>query len=483
VDLRPFQEALLADARDAFVQGARAVLIQAPTGAGKTVVMAEAAHRSVAHGTRVLALSHKVELADQMSARLAALGVQHGRVAPGHPKTADPVQVASVQALVRRIGEPVASGFGLILVDEAHHLVPGSLWARILAANTRAAVLGVTATPRRLDGRGLGRAAGGLFDRLILGPSVADLTADGFLVPATVYAPPRTPDLEGIRRVAGDYQRGGLERVMRTPTIVGDAVAHYGRLAAGLTGVAFCVSIAHAEETAAAFRAAGWRAVAVHGDTPANRRAAALAGLADGSVQVLCSCDLLIEGIDVPEIQCAILLRPTASLTVYMQSVGRGLRPAAGKERLVILDHAGNTLRHGLPDAEHRWSLKGTSRQQPAPALRHCPSCGALHRPAPACPECAHEYPAAEGPRGRREIRQLPGELRELTATDRERRMREARERIAARQARREQLATAPLEVLLAAAATRRDIAAIGAARGFRPGWARHRADELGLRR
>jgi superfamily II DNA or RNA helicase len=454
VNLRPYQQDAIEGMREAFRTGARAPLLVAPTGAGKTVMFGFVASKTAASGKRVLILAHRRELIRQASRKLDEVAVPHGIIAPGHTPTRDLVQVASVQTLGRRLGDPRHDAPNLIVVDEAHHAVAGQ-WRTITDAFPSARILGVTATPERLDGRGLGVAAGGIFDRLVIGPTVTDLIEAGFLSRARVFAPAERPDLSGVRTVAGDYATGALAEAMQKPQIVGDAIKHYAQHAPGQPAILFSPSVAHAEAMAAAFREAGWRAVAASGSTPAAERDAAIAGLATGAVQVLCSCDLISEGLDVPAVGCVILMRPTKSLGLYLQQVGRGLRPAPGKDALIVLDHAGNTLTHGPIDMPRDWSLDGRPKRKRGEAeavepARQCPACYAVHAPAPECPECGHEYEAAT-----REIKHVEGELSELT------------------EAHLSRWRNRPLREVLREAKDE-DLAEIAKARGYKPGWVFH---------
>ncbi len=482
--LRDYQSSIIGRVAEAFAVGHRSVLAVAPTGAGKTVVIAAIVRERVARGERVLVCAHRKELLWQASEKLTAAGVEHGIIAPGAAATDHPVQVASVQTLARRPER--ATGYALVIIDEAHHSVAGA-WAGVIAANPDADILGLTATPERLDGRGLGRAAGGCFDALVLGPTIAELQARRFLVRARVFAPPGQPDLTGVRKVAGDWERGGLEKVMGGAQLVGDAVEHYRRLAPGRAAIAFCASVAHARQVAEAFRAAGFRAVAADGSMGDAERDAAIAGLADGTVEVLCCCDLISEGLDVPGVEVVILLRPTQSLCLHVQQVGRGLRPAAGKDALLVLDHAGNVFRHGMPDRAHEWSLGGKAKKdRAAPRVAQCPNCFACHAPAPRCPGCGHDYAEAAMRRPRRSLRQIVGELRELGAHAQadalEAQVREeeaARE--AAAEARREYLRSTPLHEILGVVRSRQELFEVAKARGYKPGWVYHKAEELRL--
>jgi superfamily II DNA or RNA helicase len=259
----------------------------------------------------------------------------------------------------------------LIIVDEGHHAVQGSTWGGVLDHWPRARAVLFTATPLRLDGLGLGVDAGGYADALIEGPSVADLTAAGYLVPAELHVPGAPVDLSGVAIHRGDFAAAQLEALADKPVLIGDAVAHYRAHCLGLPAIAFCCSIAHAEHVAAAFQSAGVPSVSIDGKLSGLERDRRLAGLADGSVRVLTSCELIDEGLDVPAATVAMLLRPTASTAKHRQQVGRVLRPAPGKTRAVICDHVQNCQRHGAPDKAIHWSLEGVTRDgAPADAPR-----------------------------------------------------------------------------------------------------------------
>jgi superfamily II DNA or RNA helicase len=201
------------------------------------------------------------------------------------------------------------------------------MWREIIAALPNAKVLGVTATPERLDGQGLRD----VFDVLVIGPAVADLIESGFLSPFVTYAPPRSPDLTGVRSRMGDYATGELSEAMSRGIVIRGAVDEYAERCAGAPAIAFCVDIDHSQRVAAAFRERGYRAAHVDGETPRDERRALIAALGTTEIQVLCNCGLISEGLDVPSVIAAILLRPTKSLALYLQQVGRALRPAPGR--------------------------------------------------------------------------------------------------------------------------------------------------------
>jgi superfamily II DNA or RNA helicase len=386
--LRDYQIVGVEEVRGAFREGARRICYVLPTGGGKTVLFVYIVASASARGKRTLILAHRVELLDQGAAALQRAGVDYGFVAPGYPESDALVQVASVATLAqpRRL-ERWRGHFDFVVIDEAHHAVAGS-WAKVLASQPRAKILGVSATPERLDGRGLVEQ----FDVLIEDPPPAALTETGWLSRSICYEPTAAPDLSDVRIRAGDYAIEEL-RARMDGVVIGAAVREYQRLCPGVPAVAFCVGIDHSRAVAEAFNASGVRAVHLDGDTPAAERRAAIAGIGDGELKVLCNCGLISEGLDIPGIVAIIMVRPTASLALYLQMVGRGLRPAPNKEKAIILDFAGNCSRHGLPDAPREWTLDAKSRRQrersDGPRLRRCPGCSALNRAGThECAEC-----------------------------------------------------------------------------------------------
>ena len=404
MQLRGYQQQAIDDLRNAYRAGCRAPLLCLPTGGGKTIIFSAIASSAASRGNQVLILVHRRELLQQASRKLTDIGLDHGLIAAGIPATDHPVRIASVQTLVRRLSRMDWQP-SLIIIDEAHHASAGS-WAAILDKWPDAFRLGVTATPCRLSGAGLGTA----FDQLVLGPSVADLISAGFLSPARIYAPPVVADLTGLRRRAGDYAADQAATAMDRPTVTGDAIAHYQRLAPGQRAIAFCCSIDHASHVAASFNAAGIPAATLVGDTP--DRDAVVAAFDAGSVQILVTVDVVSEGFDIPAASCAILLRPTQSLGLYLQQVGRVLRPAPGKDHALVLDHVGNVHRHGFPDDLREWSLAEGARRATgtaAPSVRTCPECFAAFKPAPQCPVCGTTCATQT-----RELQETEGDLIEL---------------------------------------------------------------------
>jgi superfamily II DNA or RNA helicase len=381
--LRPYQARDLDRIADAFNGGALRVCYQAPTGSGKTVLFADLIKVVADHGERVLVLGHRDEIVQQISASLDDLAVDHGIIAPDYTETNDLVQVASVMTAVRRLHRLRPPK--LLVIDEAHHAVAAT-WQRIIGALPDSDILGVTATPRRLDGKPLDD----IFEELIVGPSIGRLIDDGYLAPATVFTPPHSPDLSQVRIRAGDYALDQLSNVMSRGIIINSAVDEFARLCPDAPAIAFCVDIAHSKLVAEAFAKRGYRAAHLDGNTPRQQRRNLIAALGSGDIDLLSNCGLISEGLDVPDIVAAILLRPTKSLALYLQMVGRALRPAKSKDLAFILDHAGNVYRHGLPTARRRWSLHGKQQQHgETNNLMRCPQCGAMNeRGAEYCEHC-----------------------------------------------------------------------------------------------
>ena len=362
--------------------------------------MSHIALNAIKRNRRVLILVHRVELLKQTGQKLSAFGIPHGYISTEHTQDDQwPVQVAMVATLRNRQTDP----FNLIIVDECHH-TPSATYQEVISRHPDAYLLGVTATPCRLDGKGLADC----FDEMVQGPQIYELIQFGSLTPPVTYAPAVGIDLKGVRSVAGDYVRSALEEAVGKPSVTGSAVKEYTTHAAGRPCVVFCVSVKHAEQVAEEFRFQGYRAVSVDGNTDKTERDRMIQGLADGSVQVLCSCDIISEGTDVPAIEVGISLRPTKSLSLYIQQMGRVLRRHEGKTRALLLDHAGNCHRHGLITQHREWSLEeGTEKKRTASEIRQCLKCYAVYESSETvCPECGTTPPPKP-----RELVKVAGEL------------------------------------------------------------------------
>jgi DNA repair protein RadD len=444
--LRPYQQQAVSEIRTAFTQRHRSVLFVLPTGGGKTTIFSHITEQTAARGNRVCVLVHRQELLRQASASLDQMGVPHGLVAANlSMDLSRPVQIASVQTLARRIHHFPQEFFQLLVVDEAHHSNAGT-WAKVLGHFSSACVLGVTATPCRGDGRGLGE----WYSAMVAGPSAEWLTANGYLAQAKVYAPPIGFDVVGIRKRMGDFDLSQAAEKLSGNKSMGDCLSHYRQHLNGKTAIAFCCSIAHAEAVAKLFNDAGVAAASIDGTMDSATRERLLSELGAGRLKVLTSCALIGEGVDVPSVSGCILLRPTQSVSLHLQMIGRCLRPQDGKQA-VVLDHVGNTQRLGHHLEDREWSLDGVKKRQrdSGPSVKICPKCfAAMSSQARQCPECGHEF-APE----KRELQHVPGQLQEVTRGIPRARFHEQRQ-----------------------AQTLEDLIAVGERRGMKNprGWARH---------
>ena len=452
--LRPYQTDISAEFERLVAQGERRILMVAPTGPGKTVIAAAiiAGTGNTNDGSygfygfygsynrsnnnnhnnpyyrdrRVLVVAHRREIVNQTSDKLTATGTHHGIIQAGDDKKLRPmaaVQVASIQTLHARamrsnnnnnadtnnythitngtnnythitnskknMPMPLAD---LVIIDEAHHAC-AMTYQKVIEAYPNAIILGLTATPCRGDGRGLG----GIFTTMIQCPQVPDLIDQGYLVKSRVYAP-IDPDLRGVQTVKGDYHEGQLSQRMDKGELIGDIVMHWFKFGERRRTIAFACSIGHSIHIRDEFIKAGVRAEHLDGATPKSDREAILGRLASGETEVVTNCMVLTEGFDCCPIGCIILARPTKKMGLFRQMIGRGLRPAEGKTDCIILDHSGAVFRHGLPEDRVEWTLDPEHRAI-APAhqkrqgnreskLVECSQCSTLRMGGQPCPCC-----------------------------------------------------------------------------------------------
>jgi DNA repair protein RadD len=397
MELRNYQIQVKDDVHRAIETGRRRVLAVAPTGSGKTVVGAEIIRDAVADGRRVLLLSHTREIIRQTSIKLYSYGIEHGIIQAGLVANPErPVQVASIQTLwtramrLERMPLPPAD---LLIVDECHHC-PAETYRTIIAEYPHAVLFGMTATPCRGDGRGLG----GIFDIIVETPQVAELIEQGYLVRTRVYAP-IDPDLRGVETRQGDYVESQLAGRMDRDNLVGDIVSHWHRYGERRKTVAFAVNVAHSIHIRNEFLKSGVKAEHVDGATPKSERDATLARLASGETELITNCMVLTEGWDLPAVSCGILARPTRKMGLYRQMIGRLLRPAPGKSNALVLDHSGAVFRHGFVEDPVEWTLDPEKRAaSPTHAARltkgytsrlvECTQCGSIRTGGEACGHC-----------------------------------------------------------------------------------------------
>lgn len=438
IALRDYQEVAVGEIRQEFRTGNTPVLFVLPTGGGKTYTFSYIASSAAEKKRSVCIIVHRKELLLQASASLTNLGIEHGLISPDFtPKPYAMVQVASVDTLLQRLKKREYK-FGLLIFDEAHHVIAGNKWGRVYEQLGKPHMLGVTATPVRTDGKGLGEHAGGVFKAMVLGPSVVELIRRRMLINPKVYASPMVPDLEDLKvNKEGDYNLQDLAARVDKPKITGSAVAHYTKICPGSRAIVFCTSIEHAKHVRDEFNAAGYLFDLLVGAPHMSdaERTAVNKKLRNGLIHGACTVDLVSEGYDLPDLECCVMLRPTASEALFLQQVGRVMRPSEGKDTCYLLDHVGNvgTLldgefkrKHGLPNEEREWTLDGRKKKKKKAkdepeelekvAIKQCPECFTTHEAAPECPSCGYEYPAKS-----RNLAQVDGELLQITAEMQER--------------------------------------------------------------
>ena len=384
--LRPYQNDLVENVRKAWRQGYKAPCIVLGCGGGKSCITAEIARRTTFNGKRVLFLVHRKELVEQIFKTFVKWGV-----------IMDLCDIGMVQTYTRRlkkINKPA-----LIITDENHHSLAAS-YKRIYDYFSDVPRVGVTATPVRLNGDGLGD----VNDKLIIGVSTKWLIENHCLAPYDYYAP-TIADLTGVHTKMGEYVTADIEKAMLKNTVFGNTVKYYRQLANGKKAVCYCASIRHSKATAKAFCDEGITAAHIDGDTPEKERAKIISDFRKGNISVLCNVDLISEGFDVPDCECAILLRPTKSLTLFIQQSMRCMRYKPDK-RAIIIDHVGNYARHGMPDDEREWSLekkehnKIQCKKEQTTKILQCPECFFTFSPTVGnkkiCPNCGYTFPHNE---------------------------------------------------------------------------------------
>lgn len=408
LELRNYQLKMVAQVREQMQQGHRAICLTAPTGAGKTALAVHMLHTAANKGMPSWFTCHRREILKQTNQAFALEGLRHGIVAVGFQEDRrHKVQITSIQTLMRRHKKLTAPK--LIVIDECHHMLAPS-WANLFSHYPNTFFVGLSATPERADGQGLGK----FFSSLVVGPSVQWLIQNKFLSDYRLYAPSKV-NLDGVHTRMGDYVQSEVTSIIDKPGITGDVIAHYKKLCAGKRAVVFCVSVAHSKHVVEQFNLAGIKAAHVDGETAQEERDAAIKNFREGNLQILSNVELFGEGFDVPSVECAVLLRPTQSLSLYLQQIGRSLRVAEGKSKAYILDHVGNCERHGLPDEDRIWSLvgnaeRGNKQKSNNNSVKICGSCfAAQFSGRPACQFCGFIFEKSP-----REIDQKEGELSEI---------------------------------------------------------------------
>ncbi len=444
MQLRPYQTKLVNHINDYWSVNPRGkVLAVLATGGGKTVIFSSII-ASEQGGT--CAIAHRQELVSQMSLTLAKNGIYH-RIVGSNKTVKNCVKihmdelgrsfydagskhaVASVDTIIRR-GENLQSwlpSVRLWVIDEAHHVLRDNKWGKAVEMFPNARGLGVTATPLRADGNGLGARADGVFDEMFEGVAMGQLIKDTYLTDYKIFAPPSSFSREQIKvsDSTGDFNLNQMREVVNhsslvshdEKTITGDVVAQYLKIAKGKSGVTFTVDVASAEEIAEQYNKAGVPAASISCNTPDLERFAAVRRFKNKEILQLVNSEILTEGFDCPGIEVVSFARPTESYSMYSQMFGRALRPLPGKTHALIIDHVGNVMRHGLPDAPREWSLdrreRRSGKSEPS-TVRVCTACTAVYeRYLDACPDCGEPVPK---PAVRSGPEYVDGDLLELDA-------------------------------------------------------------------
>ena len=358
MQLRDYQQDLIDRTRQEFALGRKKVLMQSPTGSGKTVTFVHIIANAIAKGKKVLILAHRKELIEQAWRTLKKADIVAGIVMAGIGENLNlSVQVASVQTLVRRLDRPLPD-FDLIVIDEAHHTSSNS-YTTILSRFPKAFVLGVTATPCRLDGKGLGD----LFESLVHGEQISALIDQGHLV-KPIYASTEGLDLSGVKITAGDYNKAALIDAVHTSQINGELVSHWRQFANGMQTIVFAVDCEHSREIVQAYTDAGISAAHVDGESPPDYRRHVIEKFGAKEITVLSNVNIFTEGFDIPSIECVQLARPTKSISLYFQMIGRALRPNEGKTHAIVLDHVNAFHDHGSVADPFLWELEITRKKR-----------------------------------------------------------------------------------------------------------------------
>ena len=371
MQLRDYQQTLYESTRQAFRNGKR-VLVVAPCGAGKSYIFSAMAQNTKGD---VLVLVHRRELKEQHEKLFRDLGITNARV-------------NTYQTERNRLGQYQTPK--LLIVDEAH-LSRSRGWSEIVEYYDTYTV-GLTATPIRLDGKPLGS----IYNSMVQGITTKELIQQKRLAPYEYYAPVNV-DTDNLKIQAGDFLLKDLEKLMNDRAIYSDALKSWEKIAPGEKTIAYCVTIAHAKQTADLFTAAGYPAVEIDGETPAKKRDQIMQDFRDGRIMVLCNVGIISEGVSIDDVTCCLLLRPTESHALYWQQAMRCMRFLPGKTAKII-DCVGNYSRNPLPDADVEWSLDKPVKKEPKTdkngdfKIRTCKECFMVFPTAAVCPFCGSEY-------------------------------------------------------------------------------------------
>lgn len=341
--LRDYQLEIIDNIKKAWQQGYKSPCVVAPCGAGKSIVLSEMAKRATNNKKYVMFIVHRKELCEQIENTFRSYGVDM-----------EYCSINMIQTLVNNL-ETIKTP-DLILVDENHHAKASSYIKVFDKFNCYR--IGVTATPTRLDGSGLAD----VNDILIESVSAKWLIKNNYLSSATVYSAPLL-DVKDLNTKKGEYDMKQCEELLSKSTIYGDVIKHWKSKANNKKTIIYCSSVNHSIETVRKFEEAGIKSKHIDGKTHKTDRKKAIDEFRNGDITVLSNCDIISEGFDVPDCECVILLRPTKSLTLFIQQSMRCMRFKENKKG-IILDHVANTFFHGLPWTDREWTLKGNKKKK-----------------------------------------------------------------------------------------------------------------------
>jgi superfamily II DNA or RNA helicase len=406
--LREYQVDIINRVRNSFNNNKKRVCVVLPTGTGKTVVFAQIAKMTAHNKKHVLILTHRREIHRQTMQKLHSIGVNAGQITSNSIMSYNEyIQCGMIGTVVNRLNK--INKPDLIIIDETHHIL-GNTWQAIANYYSDVPRIGFTATPERLDGRGLGE--NNLFNEIIIGMQIKEAVKQGFLSYPIIYKPPGIPQSFKIKK--GDYDTKEQETILSEKHIVGDVIQHYKDHLDGLPVVCFCPTVEHSKLMADQFSSQGYKSYAVYGNMDDKLRDKYILGLSNGDTQILTSCDVISEGVDVPMLAGAILLRKTLSLSLYLQQIGRALRPYPGKDKTIILDHAGNSLIHGHVLQDREWSLYSKKRdaKKNKPSITECPKCYSVWEGKPSkCLNCNFDFTKIVIDKKKIDIKVIEGKL------------------------------------------------------------------------
>lgn len=438
---RPYQAGMIDGVYNAWAGGNRDVLGVLPTGGGKSIIVSNIATQDAKTPGQNAIIAHRQELVGQMAMHIARAEIRHRILAPKNVVAfiaaqqreefgrsyVDPnasTTVAGVDTLISRKDELRQWAYQVKrwTIDEAHHVLRANKWGKAVEMFPNAFGLGVTATPQRADGQGLGIASDGVFSQMVLGPTMRELINIGALTDYEIAIDSRSDfNVDGLKITdSGDFSGKQMREAAHASHIVGDVVAEYIKHAYGQPGITFAPDVQTATEIAQNYNTHGIPAAVISAKTPEAIRIDAIKRFRNGLLWQLVNVDLFGEGFDLPALRVVSMARPTASLAVFLQQFGRVLRPMPGKKYGLVIDHVSNWKRHGLPDRARSWSLDAADRRGKKSTdpdeipVRECSNCHrgyeAIYR---ACPYCGHK-PVPEG--GGRSIEQVEGDLMLLDA-------------------------------------------------------------------